>query len=171
MRSPHPIRPEHLALLPAIVAAAERHGLDAAVFAALVEHESEGEKDPAHPVPRHEPTYRWLWPRGMDAYGLSDDELAFQRHSWGPAQVMGAVLRELGYTGSGPELLDDPARAIGYGAEYLSRCLHGAGGLYVVACARYNAGGRGELTRRGQEYTDGVVAGVCRWRELVDAVP
>jgi hypothetical protein len=159
MRHNHPIRPEHLALLPDIRLASERHDLDAAVLSALLEHETEGEADPCRAT-RCESNYRWFWPAGAN---LSDQERDWQRHSWGVGQVMGAVLRELGFTLPLPDILDLPVLQVEYAARYLRRMMRGAPSV-LYALARYNAGTVGERTEKGMDYAHGVMAGVDRWR-------
>jgi hypothetical protein len=125
-----------------VALAAQRHGLDPCVLAALVLRESSG--DPR--AIRHEPHYRWLWDawegkpfRRVSAEeasrsrppedfrgptGASDaTEWAAQRTSWGLCQVMGAVARERGYSGTFLSALCEPELGAEYGARHLSTLL------------------------------------------------
>jgi len=122
--------------------AANRHGLEPAVLAALVWKESAGD---THAI-RFEPHYRWLW----DVYewkpfrrltseeagrsapptdfqgptGASDaTEWAMQRTSWGLCQVMGAVARERGFKGTFLSQLCEPEIGVEYGAMHLALLL------------------------------------------------
>ena len=123
-----------------LVAAANRHGLDPCVLAALVMQES-GSKRRAV---RYEPAYRWVWDcrdtkpfrrltaeeylsdePPADFFGpagaVSQDEWCGQRTSWGLCQVMGATARELGFDGPSFYALWDIHRNLELGARFLER--------------------------------------------------
>lgn len=148
--------------LPSAVAAvvsqaANRHGLEPAVLAALVWKESAG--DP-HAI-RSEPHYRWLWDCWENApfrrltaeeAGLSHPpadfrgptgasvptEWAAQRISWGLCQVMGATARERGFRGAFLSSLLEPEIGAEFGARHLALLLS----RYELedALSAYNAG-------------------------------
>ena len=128
------LKPEILAL---VDPAAKKNGLDFWTLVAQIEKESSG-----NPLAmRHEPDFRWFYPRGAHPTG---DELEFQRSSWGLLQIMGATARELGYTvpatpwPSSPLKLD-PATALDLGCRYLAADLKRYGNLRDALSA-YNAG-------------------------------
>lgn len=120
---------------------------------------------------RFEPDYRWLWdmnnnrpfrhpteeerynthapddfnagrPEITGFYCSDDTEWIGQHISWGPFQMMGAVLRETGYKGPLPELCVDPDLASRFACVHLSKLKyryfnrHGWSGVV----AAYNAG-------------------------------
>lgn len=118
---------------------------------------------------RHEPHFRWLWdvrkhaafrrlssaevaasqaPDDFKAlpseyfYSSDDTEWMGQRTSWGPFQMMGALLRERGYRGPFPELCRDAELATRFALlhiEWLALRYGGKHGWAGVAAA-YNAG-------------------------------
>lgn len=137
--------------------AAQRHGLEPCVLAALVWQESSGD---THAI-RCEPHYRWLWDcydwrpfRRLTAEeaGLSHPPADFQgptgassptewmaqRTSWGLCQVMGAVARERGFKGTFLSQLLDPEIGAEYGAMHFAHLL----ARYELneALSAYNAG-------------------------------
>lgn len=133
----------------AVTMAANRNGLDPYVLAALVQQESSGMTDAI----RYEPDFPYLWdvekkapfrgalnpktfPSIRPCSGAT--EWMAQKTSWGCAQVMGAVARELGYTGTFLSELIEPTIGVEYGARLLSRFLH----KYDLedALSSYNAG-------------------------------
>lgn len=71
---------------------------------------------------RYEPNYKWLFtPEKVKPKLCSTQtEEIFQKISWGVGQVMGAVLRELGYTDWLPAILSDKNAQIMYGAKHLA---------------------------------------------------
>lgn len=75
----------------AAVQMADQFSLPANLVRAFIAVESSGRWH----AQRFEPGWRY-WFRG---FALSPAEKRFQATSWGPMQVMGAVARELGYTG------------------------------------------------------------------------
>ena len=120
--------------------AATKNGLDFWTLVAQIEKESSG-----NPLAiRLEQDFRWFYPRGTDAYALPENEMEFQRTSWGLLQVMGATARELGYAvpatpwPSSPLKLD-PAAALDLGCRYLAGELKRYGSLRDALSA-YNAG-------------------------------
>jgi hypothetical protein len=128
------LKPEILAL---VDPAAKKNGLDFWTLVAQIEKESSG-----NPLAmRHEPDFRWFYPRGAHPTG---DELEFQRSSWGLLQIMGATARELGYTApatpwpSSP-LKNDPVTALDLGCRYLAGELKRYGNLRDALSA-YNSG-------------------------------
>jgi hypothetical protein len=160
-----------MALLPHVLSVAGKLRLDPAWLASLLEHETEGAFEPTRAT-RPEPGYSYLWPPGVKPAGLDPVERDWQRHSWGCGQVMGAVLRQYGWQGPIPAILDSPEQQVQYAARYLrSMLLYRREGrpaaTYEVAAARYNAGYHGEDTRIGREYASGVLSGVDRWRAAI----
>lgn len=116
---------------------------------------------------RAEPNYRWLWnvethkpfrrlnnpevisntapedfPRPHQFFCSVDTEWQGQRMSWGPFQMMGAVLRERRYTGPFPAICCDPDLAAKFACSHLSHLRdrfykkHGWAGVV----AAYNSG-------------------------------
>jgi soluble lytic murein transglycosylase-like protein len=145
------------AVAAAVVTAANRHGLDPCVLAAVVWKESSGDPNAI----RHEPHYRWLWDvwegkpfrrvtpdeaaqsRAPEDFrgptGASDaTEWAAQRTSWGLCQVMGAVARERGYKGTFLSALCDADLGAEYGARHLALLLRRW--ELADALSAYNAG-------------------------------
>ncbi len=130
---------------PLIAAAAREHGLAPEVLAGLVAQESRGEAWATRP----EPLYRWLF--GDDAVEarrlrmprlrrLVALDLYEQRISYGLCQVMGAVARELGWSGWLTELCR-PEVGLAYGARHLANLVKAAGGDLARGLLRYNGGG------------------------------
>lgn len=116
---------------------------------------------------RAEPQYRWLWdnlfnkpfrrlePAEIDLSWAPDDFVApheanitadtewnGQRMSWGPFQMMGALLRERGYKGDFPAICCEPELAARFACSHISnlrdKYLDKHGWAGVVAA--YNAG-------------------------------
>lgn len=71
---------------------------------------------------RYEPNYKWLYkPSEVKPKNSSlITEEIFQKISWGAAQIMGAVLREYGYTGWLPEIILKKDEQIMYCVKHLS---------------------------------------------------
>ncbi len=119
------------------------------------------------PALRAEPHYRWMWdvkqhkpfrrpsnleltsneapddfPRPTMYFGNADTEWQGQRMSWGPFQMMGAVLRERRYAGPFPSICCSPELAARFACSHLSnlrdRFYDKHGWTGVVAA--YNAG-------------------------------
>jgi hypothetical protein len=85
---------------PEMVLLAERaaceHGLDPALFCALIDVESEWHQEKAE----------WATSRA-DVFGQDvTDELVFRRYRWGLAQILGETARAAGFTGELYELTD-----------------------------------------------------------------
>jgi hypothetical protein len=139
----------------AISMAANRNGLDPCLLAGLVMKESSG--NPA--AIRYEPRYRWLWdvkangpltipgtppvvaPDSFPSMAGGVDpqlEYTLQRCSIGCAQVMGAVAREMGFSGLYLTELCDPITGIEYGARKLGILLSRF--PEEAALSAYNAG-------------------------------
>lgn len=157
----------------AVTMAANRNGLDPYVLAALVQQESGGMTGAI----RYEANYPYLWDVSKrEPYRGPNDPLRFpsvrpcssvtewmaQKTSWGCTQVMGAVARELGYTGTYLSDLCDPTIGVEYGAKHLAKFLS----KYELedALSAYNAGhpidGNREsyvarITQRVQELRNG----------------
>ena len=89
---------------------------------------------------RYEPNYRWLYhpERFVSAHHSIHTEIEGQKTSYGLMQVMGAVLRELGYSGYFPGILDHYEVQLEYGCRYLKKLInkHGVEG----GVEAYNAG-------------------------------
>lgn len=125
--------------VPAIVEAAEAHGLDPALVAAIVEIESGGNQ---HAI-RYEPGYRWLWPRGFPPKNYlpctPETEECAQKMSWGLMQIMGAVAREHGFRGSFLSEMTTPPIGLDYGCRLLAYLIQKYGDERRAVSA-YNAG-------------------------------
>lgn len=157
-------------ILELIARAAELHGLDPTLVAAVVEQETAESWDPW--VSRWELRYRWLWhPTMGSARPLSvgawleipadwpawlpwkisgSTEFIAQKHSWGLMQLMGANARELGFSRPLTEL----SRAhlgLEYGCRFLRRQLDRYAGDVALALEAYNDG-RGDGMGPGVEY-------------------
>lgn len=90
------------------------------VISALIQVESSGGLN----LLRHEPRYRWIYKPAVFAveFGISlDTEVAQQKFSYGPMQIMGATARELGYKERDLRKLLW-VDGIEYGIKYLIRC-------------------------------------------------
>lgn len=91
---------------------------------------------------RFEKDYKWLKNPIKFAKELgitADTEIVFQKTSWGLMQVMGAVYRELGYTGYLNALSTDIERQVRYGIRHFHRLFVHYGDLYR-AILGYNRG-------------------------------
>ena len=108
---------------------------------------------------RYEDGYRYLFdPSRVRPRGCSlDTEIVMQKTSWGVMQVMGGVLRELGFTGWMTGIVGDIPAQVDYGCRHLGRFIRRYG--LPDAIAAYNAG-----SPRQNE------AGVLVNQEYVDAV-
>jgi hypothetical protein len=135
-----------------------RHGLDPDLVTAQVFIESGGHPWAWNP----EPHYRYLWDvsrhrpfRALTAAevaskvppsdfpslrGDRDQEFWAQQSSWGLLQVMGAVAREMGFTGPFLTELCNPSVGVNFGCLYLARLLKWGKGNMVRALAAYNGG-------------------------------
>jgi hypothetical protein len=135
-----------------------KYGLSDSVVRAMVQVESGGNQWAYNP----EPHYRWLWdmrrnrpfrallPGESDAEkppldfgclaGDPDQEWWAQQASWGLMQTMGAVAREVGFTGPYLTELCDPRTSLEYGCKFLRRLLDRHGHNIDFALAAYNTG-------------------------------
>lgn len=165
-----------------VTAEASRHGLRPAWVLGIVTVESGGEADAWNPEPR----YRYLWdlragkpfraltpeenvsetppkdfaaPRGIDP----DAEWWGQQASWGLMQVMGAVARELGYTGRHMPGLCRPEIGVRYGCRHLAALLRRHGSKLELAVAAYNAGSPRLEEPRVRDYVNKVLLAIDEW--------
>lgn len=144
---------------PLIDDAAKRHGLDPKVVAAQIQIESGGnpyafrpERYPyvwdlraGKPFRRLDPSEVRSLLAPVDFYGLDglhEQEWTLQRASIGLGQLMGAVARELGFTGTFLLELTNPETNIEFHCRKLTTDLKWSGGDIRSALAAYN-GGRG----------------------------
>ena len=155
-----------MTLVDEIAKYAERYNVPSHVALAVAKTESNN----TMPALRYEPAYKYLWdnannrpfrglsadevaspraPKGFAGSALSwawycsaDTEWQMQKVSWGPFQIMGAVLRENGYIDPFPRLCCDESLAALWGCRHLSmlkdRYYQKHGWTGVVAA--YNAG-------------------------------
>jgi soluble lytic murein transglycosylase-like protein len=121
---------------------------------------------------RYGPAYKWLvspreWASQMRLSVVTEGVL--QKTSYGLAQIMGAVMRELGFSGKLQTCLVDPAIPLSYSAKHLKNYLRRYGSE-VEAIASYNAGSP-RKTKGGmwenQTYVDKVSAELRKLRTLV----
>lgn len=146
---------------PLIDAAAAKHGIDSKVLCGQIQVESAG-----NPLAvRFEPHYRYLWDLRLgkpfrtldesellrrrapaDFYGHGgnhEQEWALQSCSLGLAQLMGAVARELGFTGPFLSALLTPDVNVEYQCRKLRTDLKWSGGDIRSALAAFNGGRKG----------------------------
>jgi soluble lytic murein transglycosylase-like protein len=121
---------------------------------------------------RYEPAYKWLvspreWASQMRLSVATEETL--QKTSYGLAQIMGAVMRELGFSGKLQTCLLNPAIPLSYSAKHLKNYLRRYGSE-VEAIASYNAGSP-RKTKGGmwenQSYVDKVSTELRKLRALV----
>lgn len=163
------------------------HSLDPAIVRALVQVESSGNPWSWNPEPR----YRYFWDvrsnrpfrkvtalelanqvPPADFHGLAgddDNEWWAQQASWGLMQVMGAVARELGFTGPYLTALCDPRVGLRHGCLKLATDLAWANGDIRAALAAYN-GGRAGNAPGGALRNAGYAEKVLSRREVLTAV-
>jgi soluble lytic murein transglycosylase-like protein len=122
------------ALITAARAAAERHGLDAALVCAVVEQESGWNQW----ATRYEPAFRI---RYVAPLGLPVNEEISRSISWGLMQVMGQVAREAGFHGTFLSELCDPETCLEWGCTVLAKKLVQAGGDPGKGLQLWNGGG------------------------------
>jgi len=115
---------------------AARYGLEAAVVYGV----SMAESGLRPWVCRYEPRWKWLVdPAKVRPYDCSlATEKALQKTSWGIMQVMGAVLRELGYEGWITAIVALPAIQLDYGCIFLKKKIDRYGPVEGIAA--YNSG-------------------------------
>jgi len=117
---------------------------------------------------RYEKNYKWLFkPEAVKPKLCSvDTERTFQQVSWGVGQVMGAVLREYGYTDWLPVILSDKNLQIMYCVKHLANLKKRfpEGNDYIAA---YNAGSPRKLSSGkyvNQEYVQKVLTNAKGWK-------
>jgi hypothetical protein len=174
-----------MSLVDAIAHFAEKYEVPSQIVYAVAKVESNN----AMLAIRYEARYRWMWdcvnnrpfrrvtdseaaktsapldfPRPpahpLGVYSSANTEWHAQRTSWGPFQMMGAVLREAGYNNPFPELCADPSLAALWGCRHLSHLRdkywddHGWAGVV----AAYNAGRPRAVKGRykNQEYVNSI---------------
>lgn len=115
--------------------AAAAHGLDPALFCALVHHES-GWKPYAA---RYEPNFYGKYVANIQ--GISETEKTLRSTSMGLTQVMGQVAREFGFNGDYLTELFDPVTNLEFGARKLARCMDRHSSNVREALLAYNGGG------------------------------
>lgn len=132
-----------------IMDAAKREGVPPAVLAGLVCQESAGNAW----AMRHEPKFRWL-PKEAGVLiaekpgGMSfETELAGRKTSWGLCQLMGQVLREMGFRGWWPAACQ-PDVNLKYGARFLAAKIAINNGDVHAGLLAYNGGGVKEYPGR-----------------------
>jgi soluble lytic murein transglycosylase-like protein len=174
-----------------IVIASGKHSLDPDLVQGLVEQESGGNPWAWNPEPR----YRYFWnvrtkapfraiseweitmevapPDFPTLGGDRDQEWWAQQASWGLMQVMGAVARERGFTGTYLTRLCDPAANLEIGCRHLAHLFAWARGKYtglqsqaegrvrLSVLASYNGGQAGNFPNavplRNKAYAEQVI--------------
>lgn len=117
---------------------------------------------------RYEENWKYLYMGEIHAKmnGISySTEKTLQKFSWGLMQVMGTVLRELGFSGSFLEMVD-PALSIEYGCRKLKELLD-KHATRDDAIAAYNAGSAKRVggVYVNQSYVDKVNKNFKKWSE------
>jgi soluble lytic murein transglycosylase-like protein len=120
-----------------IIEASKAYDLDEALIGAIIAVESAGRPF----ATRYEPHYRWLfkveeWAK--KTHVTVGTETIHQKTSWGLMQLMGALLRELGFEDAMPQACH-PVTNIRYGAKHVSKLYDRYGDMDDVIAA-YNAG-------------------------------
>ena len=136
------------------------------LLAGVICQESAGDPWAARP----EPYYKWVFGRRahnvpvlkrlLPLWRTPKRDFYMQRISYGLCQIMGAVVRELGFKGYLTRLCD-PYTNIFYGGKFLAKLLAKAGGDRRQALLRYNGGG-------DKGYPDKVEAWMARLAELAE---
>lgn len=139
--------------------AAREEGVNPCLLGAIVMKESSGDCF----ATRFEPKYQWLSAPDVHAKNLRisfDTEIIHQKTSWGLCQIMGGVLRELGFCDHIPRACT-PALNLSYGAKLLAR-LQQKYPRVEDAVAAYNAGSPRDENLDGrldnEPYVKGVIA-------------
>jgi len=141
-----------------IRATGQRHDVDPFLIAAICMQESAGRIY----AQRFEPNYRWFYNEDAVARLLGcslGTEVAGQQTSYGLMQIMGAVLRELGFNDWFGKAFA-PHTNIEFGTRHLAKFLERYGST-EKAIASYNAGSprykAGSRVFENQKYVDGVM--------------
>lgn len=102
----------------AIISMAKKHGLDPAIVYGVCMTESSMNPQAV----RYEPHYRYLfYPEKVKPTTCSyDTERILQKMSIGLMQVMGAVYREMGFTGWLTDTIGNPFAQLDYGCRHLA---------------------------------------------------
>lgn len=135
----------------------QRYGVDPFLIAAICMQESAGKIY----AQRFEPNYQWYYQADASARILGcsfETETAGQQTSYGLMQIMGAVMREKGFTGWFGEAFA-PEINIDFGTKHLASFLKkydppSAIASYNAGSPRYIAGSR---VFRNQKYVDAVL--------------
>lgn len=116
---------------------AEKHGLNGALIAALIEQESSWDTN----AMRYEPAFyeRYIVPL-VESQQLSDGEAKGRATSFGLCQVLGQVAREHGFAGPFQQMCDDPAVGIDLGCAVFAAKLKAAAGDTFTALLHFNGG-------------------------------
>lgn len=116
---------------------------------------------------------KWLWFKDVKDFALKncvseDTEKVFQATSWGLMQCMGAVARELGFTGPLQKLCD-PLLGAEYGCEKLAALVKKWGLHEEDVIAAYNGGSPVRVPNEGyrnQNYVDRVLKVLAEYRPV-----
>lgn len=143
-----------------IIKYADKYGLDPKIVYGVCMQESG-----LNPLAcRYEPKYKWLWnPSKSKPKTCSlDTEIILQKTSWGLMQDMGAVFRELGFTGWLTEVIQSPEVQIDYGCCLLAKKIQKYG--LVEGILSYNSGS--PLRKKGGGYVnEDYLKGVMQYSE------
>ena len=113
---------------------------------------------------RYEGHYRWTLPKIKVPGCSSKTEEMLQKTSIGLMQVMGAVYRELGFTGWLTELFTNPDKQLEYGCRFLSKKIRKYG--FEEGVLSYNSGSPIKLKTGkyiNQYYLDRVIRFEKEW--------
>lgn len=147
--------------------AAKVEGIDPELFQAICQTESSLEPYAI----RFEPGYKWTLDvkRFASMSHISEDtERVLQSMSYGLCQIMGAVLREYGFSGRLQTAMVNPALPLAYGAKHLKKFLvryktmEEAIAAYNAGSPRYDAAGK----FKNQKYVDTVLDHLQKLRAL-----
>lgn len=124
--------------LPVVANVATENGLDKNILASMIMVESSGKLC----AKNYEAGYKYLYNPSKYAkeLGISERiEKTEQQTAWGPLQITGATMRELGYKKRISDICNHDKLALDYGARYFKLKLHKYGNHHD-AVAAYNAG-------------------------------
>lgn len=146
---------------------AHDQGIDENLLLAVCIHESS-----LNPLAiRYEPHYSYLYHAREFAdlnHISSETETALQMCSFGIPQIMGGVVRELGFQGPLTQLISDPALCLKFGAVKLKRFLQQYGNE-MDAVSAYNQGSNRKTDGgmyQNQVYVDAVYNQLIKLREM-----